>query len=229
MSCDHGVDPVFYRAWMRSQRLKEKEVGYTTMREEQFLGKNIDKIGDWMREQGEIPSSTSPESSPTNTPVKVASKGLETPIMEKGQVDIGAKVKKRRLFTNLEERDGDSMPEEYRHIRELERIVSVKYYNTCADMAAAGLSLDECSSAVVIVGRGMFGRSWKKYDDSKESFDVDTVPQRRNLLEKLRQIEAQSVSLMVDMIVKGKEEGKMITHASDSTTKPKVGQFMGKG
>ena len=131
-------------------------------------------------------------------------------------------MKKRRLFTNLEERDGDSMLEEYRHIRELEGIVSDKYYNTCADLAAAGLSLDECSSAVVIVGRGMFGRSWKKYDESKEFFDVDTVPQRRNLLEKLRQIEAQSVSLMVDMMVKGKEEGKMITHASDSTTKLKV-------
>ena len=34
---------------------------------------------------------------------------------------------------------------------------------------------------------------------------------------------------MVDMLVKGKEEGKMITHASDSTTKPKVGQFIGQG
>ena len=106
---------------------------------------------------------------------------------------------------------------------------SDKYYNTCADLAAAELSLDECSSAVVIVGRGMFGSSWNKYEDSKESFDVDTVPQRRNLLEKLRQIEAQSLSLMVNMIVKGKEDGTMITHASDSTTKPKVGQFIGQG
>ena len=84
MSCDHEVDPVFYRAWMRSQRLKEREGGYTTRRDEQFLGKNIDDISDWMREQGEIPSSTSPESSPTNTPVKVTSKGIETQIMEKG-------------------------------------------------------------------------------------------------------------------------------------------------
>ena len=245
MSCDHGVDPVFYRyqeiiillkwvlnpnvlrAWMRSQRQKEREVDYMARREEQFRGKNIDQISDWMKEQGEIPSD-SPVSSVV-TPAKEASEGIETPRIEAGQGDVGGQGKKRRLFTAPEERVGDSMPQEYRHIRESERIVSDKYYETCADLAAAGLSLDECTSAVVIVGRGMFGRPWKKSEDSKESFDLDTAPQRQNLLEKLRQIEAQRVNLMVDVMVKGKEEGRMITLASDSTTKARVGQFIGQG
>ena len=212
---------------MRSQREKEREVEYMARREEQFLGKNIDQISDWMKEQGEIPSD-SPVSSVV-TPVKAASKGSETPRVEAGQGDEGGQGKKRRLFIAPEERVGDHMPEQYRHIRESERMVKDKFYLTCADLAAAGLSLNECTSAVVIVGRGMFGRSWKTSEESKESFDLDTAPDRRNLLEKLRQIEAQSVKLVVDMMVQGKEEGRMITHASDSTTKPRVGQFIGQG
>ena len=190
---------------MRSQRLKEKEVDYLAKRDEQFLGKNIDQITDWMKEQGEIPSD-SPVSSVV-TPAKVN----ETPRVEAEQRGEGAQGKKRRLFVGTEEEDSDSMPKEFRHIRVSERIVSDKYYTTCADLAAAGLSLDECASAVVLVGRGMFGRPWKKIQESKDSFDVDTAPQRQNLLEKLRQIEAQRISLMVDMMVQGKEEGRMIT------------------
>ena len=148
---------------MRSQRLKEKEVEYLAKRDEQFLGKNIDQITDWMKEQGEIPSD-SPVSSVV-TPAKVS----ETPRIAAEQRGEGAQGKKRRLFVGIEEVAGDSMPEEFRHIRKSERIVSEKYYKTCADLAAAGLSLDECTSAVVLVGRGMFGRPWKKREETKSS------------------------------------------------------------
>lgn len=33
MSCDNGIDPVFYRAWMKSQRAKERDPDYTTNRQ----------------------------------------------------------------------------------------------------------------------------------------------------------------------------------------------------
>ena len=41
MSCDHGVDPVFYRAWMRSQRLKEREGGTQQGETSNFLGRTL--------------------------------------------------------------------------------------------------------------------------------------------------------------------------------------------
>ena len=45
----------------------------------------------------------------------------------------------------------------------------------------------------------------------------------------LQQIEAQSLSLVVDMLVKEKEKGRMVTHVSDSTKKKGVGQFIAQG
>ena len=45
----------------------------------------------------------------------------------------------------------------------------------------------------------------------------------------MRQIEAQSLGLIVESMTKGKEDGHMITLASDSTTRREVGKFMGSG
>ena len=70
------------------------------------------------KKQGESPS-YSPVSSVV-TPAKV----IETPRIEVEQRGEGAQGKKRRLFVGTEEVAGDSMPEEFRHIRKSERIVS---------------------------------------------------------------------------------------------------------
>jgi hypothetical protein len=45
----------------------------------------------------------------------------------------------------------DSMPSEYCHIRNLERKVSDKFYQTCANLVGRGLGMDEASSAVILV------------------------------------------------------------------------------
>ena len=65
-----------------------------------------------------------------------------------------------------------------------------------------------------------------EYDDS---IDIDTAPSHKSIRQALDQIEAQSLSLVVDKVGKEKATGKMITHASDSTTKKGVGQFMVQG
>ncbi|QQP36986.1 Hypothetical protein FKW44_022261 [Caligus rogercresseyi] len=54
---------------------------------------------------------------------------------------------------------------------------------------------------------------------SDEVFDQDTVPSTRSIRAALQQIEAQSLCLVVEKLEEEKEKGKMITHASDSTTK----------
>jgi hypothetical protein len=90
------------------------------------------------------------------------------------------------------------------------------------------MSLSEASNAVVLVGNGLFDRKWKT-NQSEEVLDVDTAPNNRNIRTANQMIESQSLSLTVDDLEQKKKEGRMITHASDSTTKRSVGQFMVQG
>ena len=66
-------------------------------------------------------------------------------------------------------------------------------------------------------------------EDKDDKFDLDTTPHRTTTLEHLRRIEVQSLSLVVYEMSKGKEQGHMITFASDSTTRREVGKFIGEG
>ena len=102
------------------------------------------------------------------------------------------------------------------------------FYNTCANLSGQGFSLQESITAVVLVGNGMFGRSWRRFEDESETFSLNTAPERINVLDKLRQVEAKSLGLVVEAVMAGKEQGQMITHASDSTTKRETGSFIGQ-
>ena len=53
----------------------------------------------------------------------------------------------------------------------------------------------------------MFRRMWKNHDDSEESYDDDTLPIIRKH-QNNSQIKAQSLSLVVNMLVKKKEKAK---------------------
>ena len=88
--------------------------------------------------------------------------------------------------------------------------------------------MDECSTAIVFVGNGLFGRKWSKAGEN-ETLNKNTLPGRMPVLDALRQKETQSLSLVVDEMGRGKEEGHMITLASDSTTRRDVGKFIGMG
>ena len=122
---------------------------------------SIDKIEEYLRSNGEIPSSTSPE--PVASPAKQPPSVHNTPLSLEEEVKEVERRKKSNLFVN-----------------------------------------------------------------DKDSFDVETAREKIPLLEKLRQIEALSLSLVVEDMKKGQEAGHMITHASDSTTKRGVGQFIGQ-
>ena len=74
----------------------------------------------------------------------------------------------------------------------------------------------------------MFERKWE-YPIDDETYDIDTIPSNRSIREALQDIEAQSLNLVVDKLEQAKEMGSTITHASDSTTKKGVGQFMVQG
>ena len=74
--------------------------------------------------------------------------------------------KKRKLYIENEDKE-EEMPEKYRHIRSSERKVREDVYQTFAALSGQGLSLDECSSAIKMVGNVMFGRTWIKAGESK--------------------------------------------------------------
>ena len=78
---------------------------------------------------------------------------------------------------------------------------------------------------------GMFGRSWRKSEESNWAnirSRLDTAPERIRVLQYLRNIEAERLSLIAEKMKESKEQGHMVTHASDSTTKKRVGQFIGQ-
>ena len=128
------------------------------------------------------------------------------------------------MFLEVEDDNDSGLPMKYRHVRISERIVKEEFYQTIASLIRAGLSTPEAISAVVIVGNGMFGTKWKNHGEA-QVLDIDTVPHRRQVLEANKLIECQSLSLVVEEVQKSKEEGRMITHGLDSTTKKGAGQF----
>ena len=57
MECDMGVDPVWFRAKMKNQCLRESgDVEYVTNRENARRGKFVNEIEQMVRDDGEIPS-----------------------------------------------------------------------------------------------------------------------------------------------------------------------------
>ena len=77
----------------------------------------------------------------------------------------------------------------------------------------------------------MFGRCWRKSEESSWAnvrSRLDTAPERIHVLQYLRNIEAERLSLIAEKMKESKEQGHMVTHASDSTTKKRVGQFIGQ-
>ena len=74
--------------------------------------------------------------------------------------------------------DSDPLPLEFRHLRVSERKVKDQYFTTCAELSGEGLSLQECITAMVTVGNGLFGRHWKKRDTKEKQFDVNTAPDK---------------------------------------------------
>lgn len=116
-------------------------------------------------------------------------------------------------------------------------------YEACAEMSGYGFSYYECQIALKVVSR-LFGCEWKipresrgqtinpDVDDNSsnddETFDNNTLPTRKAIRNMLARIEVQSLKLAADKIV-NLSESDVITHATDSTTRKKVGCFAPQG
>ena len=85
--------------------------------------------------------------------------------------------------------------------------------------------MSEASSALIKVSNNLFGRHWKMLEEEESSFDLNTLPHPRNMRYVDELIEAKSLACISKEIEEASQAGRMITHATDSTTKRGVGQF----
>ena len=149
---------------------------------------------------------------------------------ESDEVPTTSSKKKKRKFESAKSRSESmlSLPSKCRHLRISERVVRDELYETIANLTGVGLSVREASKAIVITGNNMFNMEWKEHDKG-ETIDIDTMPHHSNIFDKMKLIEAQSLSLIVGEMEVQSQGGRMLTHAIDSTTKKRVGTFACQG
>jgi hypothetical protein len=218
MECDHGVDPVWYCAMLRKQRLKERHEEYKKKMKENFEMKNLDEITEILNDDGVFEEEEQEKEETEHA------EGTE----RVHEDESSPPKKKKRSFTNVA-KENDSLPPRFQHLRESERKVKDAVYYTIGNLTGLGLSIPEAAKAIVEVGNGLFERSWKLQSEDTEVYDNDTMPSKGNIRDKLTLIETQSLSLVADEMVNRSNEGRMITHAIDSTTKKNVGTFATQG
>ena len=117
MTCDRGVDHVWYAVIMQWQRQKQKEKDHRLAMERQFQGESLENIKKIVCEAGMAVTSTDTS---METPEKVDRKRQQPE--EEAEVVTS---KKRRLFVSEREdgESGDIMPLKFAHIRDSERKV----------------------------------------------------------------------------------------------------------
>ena len=171
MECNKSVDPVWYWAMMRKERLKSRQEEYKKQRKEQFQFKNLEQITKILTEEfGGPMSSTSSEVSPVS-PVKTRSSDC-TPVSSK----------KRKWFAGADmDSDENMFPSSMAHVRDSERKVKDSLYLTISALSGHGMSLAESCYAVLEVANNMFDRQWKLPDCDSDTFDLDTLPDVRNI------------------------------------------------
>ena len=223
LECDHGVDPVWYVAMMRQERLKRRQEDYRKQQEEQFTFKDLATIEKILTDEMGTLSST--DTSP-DTPAKLATRSSSSLVTPTASVSAS---KKRKLFIDNREETDTVFPQDLAHIRQSEKKIRDEFYLTVATLLGHGLSFKESCHAVVDVGNGMFRRKWKHPDKDSETYDLDTLPEIPNILTNVNMVEAETLAFAVDKISEAKEAGRMVTAAIDSTTKKGVGQFATQG
>lgn len=234
MECGRGVDPVWHQAMMKKQRERERLEAYREKRDDQFQFKSIKDIEEMLTEDGSFCYSSEEEEPQSkrqradNVEEEYGDHLSEATLEERVEED-GRKKKRKRKFVQAVTDESDPMPPQYRHLRESERKVKDKVLIAIGNLVGEGLSLNEAAKAIVEVGNVVFGRKWKQSLEDMDTFDLDTLPDRRNMREALKMQEAQDLDLMVDEFEAGKAADRPLTHFSDSTTKARVGQFVAQG
>ena len=213
---------MWFYAMARRERMRMREEEYRKQRRDQFIGVGLAECGEIVaREMGVNLSST-------DVSLESPEKPIEPPLEE----DVGPRKTpniKRKVFVEAGAQQEADFPAHLAHVRTSVRNVRDEFYLTVSKLSGHGFSLAECMWAVVEVANGLFGRQWSLPSPDSDTFDVNTLPEKRNIRSKLQLIEAETLSIGVQEITRAKEAGVCITAAIDSTTKRNVGQIACQG
>ena len=102
IECDKAVDPVFYWATMRRERLRARQEEYRKERREQFSGKDLREIDQILLEECGMLSS--PEISPETSPVELVTMSSSTATLS----IESSRAKKRKLYKETEEEEEET-------------------------------------------------------------------------------------------------------------------------
>jgi hypothetical protein len=217
MVCTNRCDPLFYMTWLKQQRQEEAKQDWQKDKQSLFKFRSLKEVKALLISRGEDVTDSEDDSTDQVQDVDLT--------LVRTEETVGPAKKKKKVYKKMDD-NGDTLPVGVRHIRVKERQVRPEFYQTCAALTGLGLSIHEASAAVVVVGNRMFGRSWKDADSDDNIFDCDTVPTARNIRMALQLQEVEGMARTVDLVKDGKNEGRAVTHASDSTTKKGAGQFI---
>ena len=129
-----------------------------------------------------------------------------------------------------------------KYVRSSANHVRDEIYEACAELSGHGFSYHECQIALSVVSR-LFGCSWTippenrghtEFSEEEEAeeivqFDNNTLPTRKAMRKMLERMDVHSLKLSADKIADTKESDSVVTHATDSTTRKKVGCFAPQG
>ena len=140
------------------------------------------------------------------------------------------------------------------HVRTSERLLNNDIVHAFAELDGHGLSYMDSLVAMKVVANRVFKQDWKlpkekdrlskydQYDDGDEGAEcddgvelvaeddyLDTLPTRKAIRNNLKKMEAYSLNLDANEILNTKDENVLVTHATDSTTRKRVGSFAPQG
>ena len=109
------------------------------------------------------------------------------------------------------------------HIRKSHHSVRPEYYQ-CIDSLVSKYhcTYSQGEAAVVVVGRTMFGRSWKFFDEDKDVITLDTVPHHKNQIIHSRAAEAFTIDKIVRSIMESDETSSITYHDDGSKTQVNI-------
>ena len=118
----------------------------------------------------------------------------------------------------MEHKRVDDMPDNWRHIRHSRNKVRQDYYRTVDKLISSyHCSYEQAISAVVVVGRMMFGLEWKYFDEG-DVVTVDTVPHKITNRRMGRALEAFTLSSLVEKIMACEGRATITMHDDGSRT-----------
>ena len=136
--------------------------------------------------------------------------------------EVQHRASKKRRTSGEKEKEAltfSEMPKDSQHIRHSVKHVRAEYYMTVDElMSVYHLSMEQAISAVITVGKRMFGLEWKRFEEGEE-ITINTVPDKKMNRKMGKALEAFTLSQIVQAMMDQEEETTVTYHDDGSRSK----------